>query len=182
MTDQIFDTLIYQSRECPILAISGDGLSTPRDFGIQAETLHTGCYRGYYMRYLCREEQLFLDKMTVRAIDGSYPRIRDIEPFQCFEEMWAAMVYTRLCEPVSYTGGIVIGQNFRDGIGTIYPLKYYCYKTVIELLFENGRLQKTTNYSDQVAEQLEKSIHIADVFSLKYDFFYPTTLWLNNEG
>ncbi|GAB4396481.1 MAG: hypothetical protein OHK0052_17820 [Anaerolineales bacterium] len=176
MTDQILDTLIYYNRECPLLAICGDGLLTPRDFSINPTMLHTGCLRGYYMRYSCQDGQLFLDQMTVRAVDGRYSKIGNLEPFQSFGEMWTAMTYAKLCEPVPYTGGIVIGRDFQREVKPIHPHKYFSYKSVTELLFENGKLQKEINYSEKFTENLRESGHIRDIFSLDYDFFYTITL------
>ncbi len=175
MTDQIPDTVIYQARECPILAISGKGLLAPADFGMQAISRSTACRRGYYMRYSCQPTELFLDQMTIWAKDDAYPEIRGIVPFRPAREAWTAMVYVGLRVATPFTGGLLIGIDLQRGGGVRELGNWRSYQTILELLFDKGNLQKSVDYSYQIA-QLPDDVFPEDiegVFSLRYDFFYP---------
>ncbi len=179
MTDQILDAIIYQGRECPILAIGGMGLLTPADFGMKAREISTACHRGYYMRYLCDEATLFLNEMTIRTEDDIYPEIEGVHPFRAIRELWSAMTYLGLRAATPFTGGLLIGTDIRRGSGGRLSLGYWrSYTPILEILFEGGRLRKEMDCSDQIA-QLPTAIQANDlegIFSLKYDFFYPLTL------
>jgi hypothetical protein len=178
MTDQIPDTLIYQARECPILAISGKGLLTPADFGMQATSRSTACRRGYYMRYSCQPTELFLDQMTIWTEDDAYPEIGGVHPFRPIRELWTAMVYVGLRVATPFTGGLLIGIDLQRG-GGVRELSYWrSYQTILELLFDEGNLQKSIDRSYQIAQVPEDVFpeDIEDVFTSRYDFFYPLTL------
>ena len=62
MTKQIPDKVLYMGQEFILAGLKGTGLFTPRDFGISREMMGiaTACYRGYFCRYECIDNRLFL--------------------------------------------------------------------------------------------------------------------------
>ena len=109
MTEQTLDRLIYQEYEHFVYAISGKGLLTPKDFGIDYASMSTGCERGYYMTYSCNDGNLRLREMTVRARDDIYPAINKFFQYRNINELWTAMTYAGSRDVTSFTGGLIIG-------------------------------------------------------------------------
>ncbi len=148
MTEQVIDTLIYNRQEFPILAISGR-LPIPEDFGMKPMSPMTSCYRGFYSRYIC-EEKLFLDEITLRTRDDKYARIENIQPFRNFRDLWGMVTYHGLQLPLNFTGGLVIGTDFRRGTGgSIYLSWWKSYSKYLELLFEEGNRVQEIDLSEK---------------------------------
>ncbi len=162
MSDQIVDTLIYQEYEYPLLAVKGIGLALPQHFGIEPEVIDKWCKRGYYLRYLCSEDGLYLSEMTVKAQNSIYPEIAGIRSFVALAGLFAARRYADLKIPVPFTGSLIIGKEFRRGGGEIHLEDWHCYRVFIELSFEKGHLQKAIDCSNKMLEP----------FLRQYDFGY----------
>ena len=67
MTKQIPDVVLYKGQEFTLAGLKGTGLFTPMDFGILSEVMGivTACYRGYFCKYECIENELFLVELGV---------------------------------------------------------------------------------------------------------------------
>src|SRR5258706_1801344 len=178
MTEQTLDRLIYEEYEHLIYAISGEGLLTPKDFGIGYISISTGCERGYHMVYSCVDGNLRLREMTVRARDDVYPAIGGFYQYRNIDELWAAKTYVGSRSVTSFTGGLIIGRKIRKGTGkTLHLNSWHSCQTIIELKFQGGKVQEEidcSNKMDKYVNFLNYS-ELKDVFSLKYDFMYPLT-------
>ncbi len=150
MSDQIVDTLIYQEYEYPLLAVKGTGLASPQHFGIEPEVVDKWCMRGYYLRYLCCEGELYLNEMTVKAQNGVYPEIAGIRSFVALTGLFVTRRYADLKIPVPFTGSLIIGKEFRRDGGEIHLEDWQCYRVFFELFFEKGRLLKVIDCSDKM--------------------------------
>lgn len=75
MTAQESDKFFYNDKEYSLVAISEEIKLKPEDYGITPSTISTACWRGYYCKYLIKDEILYLDQLTVCSADGNYPKI-----------------------------------------------------------------------------------------------------------
>ncbi|NJN13813.1 MAG: hypothetical protein HC815_40425, partial [Richelia sp. RM1_1_1] len=80
MTSQIPDTFIYNGEEYELIALDGEGLITPQDYGMNPEMLHTACYRGFYSTYEITNDGLFLTEMVIGEVEEGYKSIQGIMP------------------------------------------------------------------------------------------------------
>lgn len=185
MTEQVIDTLIYNRQEFPILAISGR-LPIPEDFGMKPVSFATSCYRGFYSRYVCEQKKLFLDEMTLRTREENYPAIGTIQPFRAFRDLWSTMSYIGLQMPIKFTGGLIIGTDFRRGTGgSLYLSWWRSYSKYLELIFDVGNLKEEIDWSEKMppfSDLPNNPNDIEGVFKLKYDFNYPLTLRVKDES
>ena len=177
MTDQIHDRLIYRGYEHIIYAVSGNGPLTPEELGIRPIFMSTACSRGYYMVYGCDNNNVYLKEMTVHTENDIYPEIDGFYRFRGVNDIWTTMTYTGWKAITSFTGGLIIGRDLRRGGGTVYMSYWKTCKTIIELTFNNGILEKESDHSDKMEHNVNVSTNdIDEELSLKYDFRYPDTL------
>ena len=100
MTAQIADTILYKGDEYELIGVEGGELATPEQFGMEAEMMHTACYRGYYATYELTDEALFLVELTINEKDGNYQPIGGVKP----EREDYEATYQGLREEVPFTG------------------------------------------------------------------------------
>src|SRR5512145_1754435 len=195
MTTQIQDRFNYQNAEYVLLGVSGDTLPSPQDFGMAPSPMSTACYRGYHNQYSCIDDFLVLVSMRLcladhayQAIDGVYPTpvflmkdgsevaLSQTDGIEYFKKCRDVSEYLGLSLNISFSGGLLIGKDFMKEMGVIdCPVSY---KTVIELLFDNGRLMQVTDQSEVVAKNRENPTQPAwekpGIFrlSMDYDCYY----------
>jgi hypothetical protein len=176
MTAQISDTVCYQGRDFSIAGVNGDGLFDPAGIGLKVVMLSTACYRGFYCTYSVVDEHLRLTRLTVgfdkqdwqtaergegpvwfgrlprreqRDCHTYNPKTKRTEP----SKYWSDFYYEGLCEPVQFTGGILIGADFIQEMYVhmgFHPA--YKYQEVHELVFDAGKLVKASDLSHAMAE------------------------------
>ncbi|HUT81062.1 MAG TPA: hypothetical protein VMZ29_07655 [Candidatus Bathyarchaeia archaeon] len=73
MTQQASDLFFYEGNQLDIVGITGTGLYTPKEFGIETRSASTGCYRGYIMRYEIKDNQLYMEGFWVKIAEGITP-------------------------------------------------------------------------------------------------------------
>lgn len=157
MTAQIPDEVLYKSRKYEIAGIAGSGLFDPADLGIKPDMMHTACYRGYYCTYKVRGGQLYLDQLTLRTEDMTYPDIAGVSPEQ--GEEWFCVVYRGLGIPTPFTGKLRLATDF---IRELYVHMGYqkptSYSTVIDVTFSNGLVTGERDRSAEVAALRARAI------------------------
>ena len=62
MTAQITDTFLFKGKPYELIGITGKDLFSSQNFGIKAEFIDTGCWRGFYSTYEVIDKGIFLKK------------------------------------------------------------------------------------------------------------------------
>lgn len=154
MTNQTADNLTYQDQLYEISGIKGGKLLTPEAFGMKPIPMSTGCYRGYVFTYLFKSDQLTLTEMLVRAKNNFYPPIKGVvskaEDFLGGIPSLDIGYYTGLEVSCPFSGGLVIVNGLINN-RSVVPMPVD-YKTVIELILENGMLRQVVDHSPKIKE------------------------------
>jgi hypothetical protein len=185
MTGQVPDELIYNESIYSIVGLKGEFLPEPFDFGFKPVSPNTANWRGFIMTYAIAEEHLLLRRMDlwVKEIDGKPPIINEVKP-KLEEEGIVRLIYDNLELRTEFTGKILIAKDFINSLyvhmGFQSPLSF---ETVIELVFQEGKLLSANNFSEKMKKYRKKNISdgkrkpnrdfqawIARTFSLDYDF------------
>ncbi|MBH8575287.1 hypothetical protein I8752_20180 [Nostocaceae cyanobacterium CENA369] len=159
MTAQISDRVFYQEQEFSITAINGSGLYNPQQDGISPTSFSTACYRGYVCIYKVFEEYLYLKQLNIglklkdrlTAKYGKGLRLFDINPK--YNNYDSSVVYEEINKLIYFSGGLLLGKDF---IGEMYVHlghhPAYKFQEVYELIFAEGKLAKSTDISQKIAE------------------------------
>jgi len=183
MTAQIQNSISFDDKKYSIIALQNELDFEPTTYGIDVDTGCSMCWRGYYCIFGIEKEQLVLKNWHILSKSKDEPPI--IEKVQAVRKngMW---YYTEMNYQMQYSGGMVIGTGFIEKyyIHMGYQ-KVYAYETVIELIFENGKLVEKIDHSEMF-ENVRNTIdvqhrelkdhifeNIGKMFSLRYeDKFY----------
>jgi hypothetical protein len=184
MTGQIPDSLIYENNTYSIVGLKGEGLPSPLDYDLWPKSPNTANWRGFIMTYLIVEEHLNLHQMNVTVEDTKRkpPIINDVEP-KVKKEGLITLTYENLKLKTQFSGKILIAKDFIDSMyvhmGFQSPISF---ESVIELTFNNGMLENTSDLSKLMKDYRKRKISdgklepsgdiqawIARTFSLDYD-------------
>jgi hypothetical protein len=178
MTKQIPDRVKYKSQEFVMAGLNGTGLFIPGDFGISSEMMGitTACYRGYYCTYECIGNLLFLVELVIvhrHGKDIELPVIEAIPPKSISIKPGIILFnyYQELKIPCPFSGGLILTSNPINAVGHFpAPIEF---ETVIEILVQEGILQKEIDHSCSVAglrkqitqldEMLKSNTELAEV-------------------
>ncbi len=166
MTTQVSDGVIYQEQGYDLVELSNgiDGiLFDPATLGLNPHPSTMACWRGYTAVFAISDRQLVLDKLHAnlqRLVDGKSepqkgPAINGIVPTSVssreggFTNRLFNNHYEGLALPITYTGGILLGQDRMPGRGH-FP--FWQYEKVLELVFEAGVLQESFDRSQDLAD------------------------------
>ena len=163
MTAQANDTIRYRDADYQLTGIKGEGLFTPHDHGIFVRPMHTGCWRGYIVHYAIVDGELQLDRAEMQLMqppgDASKREAPLLfgKPPATFDASSRAN-YEALGVRMPFTGGLLLARDFIHEMYVhmgFHPA--YKYRTVHELVFDDGRV---TNESDQspVMEQIREKL------------------------
>jgi len=158
MTAQASDSVWYRDREFSITGVNGTGLYEPSQHDIEPFGISTACWRGFICDYALDDDQLVLRTLFVgldkaaseRARTGHGTTIAGVLPEWAEYFGWK---YTPLNVPVSFTGGLLIGDGFITELYVhmgFHPA--WKFSHVYELMFEAGRLRASHDRSQQMAE------------------------------
>ncbi len=89
MTAQITDTFLFKGKSYQLIGINGGDLFSSQEFGIEADCMDTGCWRGFYSTYEIIDKVIFLKEMTVLLAprkDGNYKALNNVLPQQISDD------------------------------------------------------------------------------------------------
>ncbi|MCW2917788.1 MAG: hypothetical protein JWN52_5856 [Actinomycetia bacterium] len=138
---------MYRGDTYSLTGVNGDGLFSPDSSGLTVQAFSTACWRGYVCDYEVSEGGLTLTGVDIGLCDesGNYlsvdsaPALFGVRPRQ--DEDGVALRYGGFGEPVDFTGGLLIGQEFVDDYYVHMGFQAgWKYESLYELLFEQGRL------------------------------------------
>ena len=153
MTSQIPDTFIYDGEEYELVALDGEGLITPQDYGMNPEMLHTACYRGFYSTYEITKDGLFLKAMVIGQVEEKYKSIQGIMPTLPRRDSYDYPTYKGLRLLTPFTGRIRLGKDLiKDLYVHMGYQKASSYETLLEFTFEQGKLISVQDRSQENAK------------------------------
>ena len=154
MPAQVQDSIIYGDDSFSIISSTDTIGFHPDDYHMTTAPITSLCLRGYNCEYEIQDGLLYLNDLMICTRDRKYPLLNGIPP----ELNDFGALYKKIGLPVLYTGKILAGANLISkyfvNVGT---QRYYAYRKVIEFSFENGKLVRITDQSEQ-AEQVHKQI------------------------
>ena len=177
MTSQISDTIIYKGINYSLIGIDAGELFCPEHFGMEAEMIHTACYRGHYATYELTDDSLILRELTIRSKSGKYLPIGGVEPMKEVEEYSDAdedgfqeisthkesintdeiipfASYSGLDEVVPFSGKIRLAN---DLIPELYIHMGYqkltAFKVVLDVKLKNGRVVEIVDRSQEMEQK-----------------------------
>jgi hypothetical protein len=161
MTAQFNDLFRFGGSEYALAGISEGKLFEPSLLDLQPVANCTACWRGYQAIFAISKSHLVLDTLRIYLSDAGDrrrpargPAINGVEPsepkskFRFFNNH-----YKRLNYHLEYSGGLLLGAGFIDRLYVhmgFHPA--WKYRTVIELVFENGILRGQADLSEKIAE------------------------------
>lgn len=166
MTAQIKDLFLLCGDEYLVGGISERCMFDLAEFGLSPRPTCTACFRGYYATLAIIESHLVLqslyvnlfgeppqqnEPMTGIAINGIVPNT------ECSDSGLFNNQYENINYRLRYTGGVLLLGDYNNQLSRKYFFHIaWNYRTVRELLFENGRLVKNIDRSEQVDQAREQ--------------------------
>ena len=171
MTAQINDTFRHRNTEYSVAGISDGELFDPAILDLNPAMASTACWRGFQVVYSVLETHLVVADLHVNLLEDGEgyhrkqgPTINGVIPtgskrkHDFFNNHYDGLNYH-----LEYTGGLLLADGFiRDlyvHMGFHPPWKY---KTVIELVFENGVLSQEFDRSEKMAEVRQMIVESRD--------------------
>jgi hypothetical protein len=164
MTAQFPDIIRYQGEEYAIIGVKGGDLLTPKDFGMEVATWHTGCYRGYVATFECVKGELFLTELQIGGLlEGSeWKTINGVQPH--------SGVYRNLNVETYFSGGILIASGFINALYVHMGFgKPYQFECVCELLFHEGTLVEEIDRSAEAAAWRDHVLRLQEERRRQYE-------------
>jgi len=168
MTAQFLDTFILNNQEFSIVGVKGKGLFDPQRLGIYPVATCTACCRGYFCLYSIKDNKLILDMLHI-SLSSHYrsennaqcsPEINGIKPTKPEGEYpFFDSLYEKLNLNIEFTGGILLGDGFIQELYVhmgFHPA--WKYKTVFELIFDNGKVVERRDVSSKIQELRNKMV------------------------
>lgn len=154
------EKFIYKGEVYTLLLKEGEYIFNPVLFGLSPIWKQTTEYE-YVGTYLVEEYKLKLQDFIIHS-DHSYPIIQNIAPVPINSGDEKTYVsYQGLMYPIFYSGAVVIGREFIESYDYEKDFPCFCYRHVVELIFENGNLVTTIEHDkamDRIRKNIEKGL------------------------
>lgn len=169
MTGQIGDSYFFDGHDYTIIAMSKEINFNPTDYGLIPQSMCTACWKGYWCEYVIEDGEIFLKNLHISCKDDSYPDLNGIKVKTNKDSFIEHHLYKNVNLPILYTGQIVVGSKFLNQyyIHMGYQ-RAWAYKTVLELVFEEGILLGTIDHSEK-AENIREQIQFNKNFKKDLD-------------
>ena len=176
MTAQMNDKFIFSNVEYGISSIEyPKKYFNINSLGLKPIEFHTACWRGYIATYALSNGNLVLNKLYTNNGNNKYydaplinnksPKI-EIPEDLCdeYKDSWKEYIYEDIGLKLNYTGSVLITKDFVSKryvhMGFQSPFNY---NTVIQIMFNNGKLVFSEDLS-KIAASLreEKNIELTN--------------------
>jgi len=145
LTAQINDKFKFNGVEYVVVGIDGPELFNPIDEGFKPKSASTACWRGFFLTFNATDMYLYLEELQINQ--DKVKIFKDIKPVK--GDYFFSHKYTNMNYKLPFTGKILIAKDFIDSMyvhmGFQRPM---AYKTVIELIIENGDVKEVVDHSD----------------------------------
>lgn len=152
VTAQISDTFLFQGEEYSLIGLHGGELTTPEQFGMAPEMMHTACYRGYYATYELTDEGLYLRRLAINEKNDNYLPIEGVVPVE--KNDFEGTIYRDLHVKVMFTGELRLAKDF---IEELYIHMGYqkptAFKTVFDVTLKEGQVVEIRDRSPEMAQK-----------------------------
>jgi hypothetical protein len=166
MTTQISDGVIFEGTKYVLCGCNGSELLDPSQYGLVPAAPSTACYRGWMAEFSVAENLLLKDLyvfhdagLPAKNKRPNGPAINSIFPIE--PNSWCGFncLYADLNLSIPFTGGFLLGDQFikQSGVNMGYH-PFWKYESVIELIFENGRLKSAESKSAVALEIRQKHL------------------------
>ena len=140
------DTIISENMPFLILKCEKKEIFDPDHLGI-SPIWSDDVNFGYSSIFAIKEYQLYLKNLILTS-DRVYPIVGGVEPKLLASENGVETVeYDEIMVPVKFTGAVIIGGTFLKNYGPEEEAPCYSYKTVRELIFQEGKLVTSIDHS-----------------------------------
>lgn len=179
MTAQIDDLFRHADKEYSVSGISEGELFDPGLLELKPCGTCTACWRGYQAIFAVSNRRLVLDTLHVNLFqegEGYHrqegPPINGVTPAPAIEKYdWFNNHYSSLEYHLEYSGGLLLADGFiRDLYVHMGFHPAWKYRSVLELIFENGVLQQEFDRSERMAEIRQRFLDAKDK---SRESFYP---------
>lgn len=177
MTAQIGDIYKHKNKEYSIVAMSAPINFKPQDYGLNPQSRSTGCWKGYWCEYHIEDDKLLLKNFFMFNRSGDYPLLNGVGVVEqtyhealrfgldgknpkkiMIEDHMGHREYRNVNLPINYTGKILVGSDFiKDYYIHMGYQRAWAYKTLIEFVFEEGKLTETIDHSN-MAEKIRSEL------------------------
>jgi len=178
VTAQIDDRFSYKGNEYCLAGISEGELFDPESLGVKPVGACTACWRGYLAVFGILDGRLIVRDLHVSLFPDSVdllldteepedpgealgPEINGVKPARHDPEEedcdWFDNHYFNIAHRLDYTGGLLLADGFIEELYVhmgFHPA--WKYRTVLELVFENGRLVREHDRSERLAKFREE--------------------------
>jgi hypothetical protein len=170
MTTQIPDIVNFLGQPYEIVGVDGVGLFEPKDHGLGPSWFSTACWRGYHCECSVHDEALFLEQLNIGLIGGAsaegaqvFGRVIESYTYEVMDLKNGAWVPKRrlaaekrvcnLHQPVRFSSRLLLGGESIPEMDEHMGFQpAHGFRTVHELTFEHGRLQKAIDRSSEMAD------------------------------
>lgn len=160
MTTQAADTFRHQEESFDVLDTSGVGLFIPAAHGLKCFPPSTGCWKGFVAQYVLQENGLALGSLQIQLdVPETFedhpligPIFRGVRAQPAEHSQFGLWHFHGLGMPLDYTGGILIGRQYLQEHRIYLAPHAWNFRTMVELVFEKGRLVEELDHSERVAE------------------------------
>ena len=150
MTAQISDTFLFKGDKYEMIGISEGKLASPQQFGMEAEMLHTACYRGFFATYELTDDALYLRELTLRERNENYLPIGEVEPV--LDDHQAT--YYGLSQVIAFTGKIRLAKDFlNDFFISMDYQNPIAFRTVLDITLKDGRVIEIKDRSQEIKKK-----------------------------
>ena len=149
MTSQALDEVRYERRRFWLTAVGGTGLFEPTAHGLEPQSPHTACYRGYVCHYSVVKGRLVLRKLDL----GSAAEPPLLAGARAQPEEFCGWQYRGLDIAVAFTGRLLIGHGDIDDRPYLNMgfRPAWMFPEVRDLTFRAGALVTATDCSAELA-------------------------------
>ena len=177
MTIQLVDSITFEGAIYSIRGVSGEGLFNPEKLGLKTYSFSSACWKGYFCNYYVENNILYLTNIVIGLADSNFvqgtPKICGKEPIRKVrkahvirrnmkqaeladiesDEYFVENVHT----PMVFSGGLIVAAGYDDELIQIYGNTQLSALTLIELIFDQGKLVKITDHSKSLVNIRSKA-------------------------
>ena len=160
MTAQYSDIVYYKQKKYELAGTTSDGLFNPMSLGLKPIPCCTACWNGFLIEYRVAYKKFQVKNLLINLNDYTENKkivpepitINGIQPEAKDADGMFDTIYQKIHLTIPYTGKILIARNF---IRWLYVhMGYHSawkYKDVVELQFQEGRLNQEEDLSGQLS-------------------------------
>lgn len=177
MTMQRPELVTFQGIDFELCKIDGAPWFEPRDYGFVPYLGITSCHKGWFGSFEVTDRLLLQDLsiyLEGRPVNQSWnPKCPPINGTQAECGKGCDCNYRNLRLPLRFTGGVLLGKD-----SDFYGKKpFWNYKTVFELSFSSGLLEKASDKSAIVQTMREKFM-VDDILTFEVKHSEEFLAWL----